>query len=289
MFSSLREFVVRCFLVDPAQGRAALQAPTNYDCTVRSVPARVRRRLSLNPFYTQYAHAYGIPVLSSSRVKRGALERACYVMRFLFADRKDIRDWFYRRNGRAGIMAKSEGTTTIPEHSFLPAWWNERARGLGATIQVPISTGGEENLLCESGDRYYNEDIFLHEFVHGIHNLGATGAIPTFDGRLRAAYNSARRTGLWRNTYAMSTDREYFAEGTQSFFNVNAYSATANGIHNNINTRAKLRQYDPTLYSLIKEVFPCENNFLKRCDAKNGMFEAKETLSLYSLALRSSV
>ena len=266
---------------DPANLRAGVDAPTNYDCTVRRVPQEVRRRLRLSTFYTQYAHAYGIPVLSSSRVKPQALQRACYVMRFLFADRKDIRDWFYRRNGRAGIMAKSEGTTTIPEHSFLPAWWNDRARGLGATIQVPISTGGEENLLCESGDRYYNEDIFLHEFVHGIHNLGATGAIPTFDSRLRAAYNDAQRTGLWRNTYAMSTDREYFAEGTQSFFNVNAYSATANGIHNHVNTRTKLQQYDPTLYNLIKEVFPCENNFLKRCDAKNGKFWMMETCTQF--------
>ncbi|XP_046842421.1 gamete and mating-type specific protein A-like isoform X3 [Xenia sp. Carnegie-2017] len=134
-------------------------------------------------------------------------------MRFLFADRKDIRDWFYRRKGRAGIMARSEGTTMIPEHSFLPSWWNERARGLGATIHIPISTGGEENLLCERPDRYYNEDIFLHEFVHGIHNLGATGAIPTFDRRLKAAYESARSNRLWWRTYALSTDREYFAEG----------------------------------------------------------------------------
>ncbi|XP_046842419.1 uncharacterized protein LOC124436524 isoform X2 [Xenia sp. Carnegie-2017] len=191
-------------------------------------------------------------------------------MRFLFADRKDIRDWFYRRKGRAGIMARSEGTTMIPEHSFLPSWWNERARGLGATIHIPISTGGEENLLCERPDRYYNEDIFLHEFVHGIHNLGATGAIPTFDRRLKAAYESARSNRLWWRTYALSTDREYFAEGTQSFFNVNAYSAKPNGIHDDINTRKKLQTYDPALYDLIKEVFPCENEFLKRCDARKG-------------------
>ena len=68
----------------------------------------------------------------------------------------------------------------------------------------------------------------------------------------------------------MSTDREYFAEGTQSFFNVNAYSDPPNGIHNTINTRDKLRYYDPTLYGLVKEVFPCGNKFLKRCEAKNG-------------------
>ena len=50
----------------------------------------------------------------------------------------------------------------------------------------------------------------LHEFSHGLHLLGATYQISGFEGRLRALYNNARATGLWRNTYSMSTDREYW-------------------------------------------------------------------------------
>merc|ERR1719370_1736360 len=71
--------------------------------------------------------------------------------------------------------------------------------------------------------------------------------------------------GLWANTYAMSTVDEYFAEGTQSFFNVNPYSKTPNGIHGPTNTKPKLLKYDPVLYGLVKEVFPCENTYLERC------------------------
>lgn len=48
-------------------------------------------------------------------------------------------------------MGKNEVTTNIPEHSFLdPAFWDARARGLGATETAPASTGAEENLLCYS-------------------------------------------------------------------------------------------------------------------------------------------
>ena len=64
----------------------------------------------------------------------------------------------------------------------------------------------------------------------------------------------------------MSTIQEYFAEGVQSFFDVNAFSRTANGVHNHVNTRAKLRTYDPTLFRLLKEVFPCMNRYHKRCN-----------------------
>jgi hypothetical protein len=83
--------------------------------------------------------------------------------------------------------------------------------GLGATLDKPISTGGEENILCRPSDRYYGggrgEDIFLHEFAHAIHNLGVTGAIPGFDRRIRALYNK-RKYGTdrrWSNTYYLST------------------------------------------------------------------------------------
>ena len=67
----------------------------------------------------------------------------------------------------------------------------------------------------------------------------------------------------------MSTVQEYFGEGTQSFFDVNAYSPAANGVHGPINTRAKLRTYDPTLFRLLKEVYPCMNIYHKRCNKGN--------------------
>jgi hypothetical protein len=133
-------------------------------------------------------------------------------------------------------------------------------------------SGGEENIMCfSSGDRYPREDIFLHEFTHGIHEIAiaSKGAIPNFDSRLRTRYNYLKRTGSrWARTYAMSTDREYLAEGTQSYFDVNAEAIPTNGIYNHVNTRTELRSYDPTLYAFVKEVFPCQNKVIKRCEAK---------------------
>lgn len=232
--------------------------------------------MRLSSFYRKYAHAYGIPIISSNRVTNAAIERACYVVRFALADRRDIRDWLYNRYGRAGVIAERERTTDIPEHSYLPNWWNQRARGLGATLDKPISTAGEENLLCRPSDRYYGggrgEDIFLHEFAHAIHNLGVTGAIRDFDGRIRRLYNIRRRDGRWARTYYMSTDREFFAEGVTSYFDVNTetWNGQPNGIHNHVNTREELKKHDLQLYNLVKEVFPCGNKFLDRCSAKKG-------------------
>lgn len=117
------------------------QPPNTWECTrVRSVPHDVRTKMKLSTFYRKYLHAFGIPIISSYAPSDAALRRACYTVVFLLADREDIRSWLYRRNGRAGVIGRNEGVTTIPEHSWLPAWWNQRARGLGGTLQNPIST-----------------------------------------------------------------------------------------------------------------------------------------------------
>ena len=59
----------------------------------------------------------------------------------------------------------------------------------------------------------------------------------------------------------MSTVREYFAEGVQSFFNCHISVYPTNGIHNDISTRDKLKKYDPELYYILEEVFPCKNKY----------------------------
>ena len=82
-------------------------------------------------------------------VSDNAMKRACYVLRFLFADHSRVRQSYYARSGRVAVIGTYERTTDIPEHSWLGPGWNQRARGLGATDSAPVSTCGEENILCQ--------------------------------------------------------------------------------------------------------------------------------------------
>jgi len=61
-----------------------------------------------------------------------------------------------------------------------------------------------------------------------------------------------------QDTYAATNPQEYWAEGVQSFFDLNASAIPTNGIHNEIHTRSGLMAYDPVLASLIAEFFPSE-------------------------------
>ncbi len=89
----------------------------------------------------------------------------------------------------------------MPEYRDLNAMypavdWNARARGLGATVAIPLTSAGEENLLQLAGDRYVGENILVHEFAHSILNLGILAIDPGFGSRLDRAYKDAMDAGL---------------------------------------------------------------------------------------------
>ncbi|XP_071794977.1 uncharacterized protein [Asterias amurensis] len=241
--------------------------------TVIPLPDDIRAEFPLDPFYQKYTHAYGIPIISSDNTRDAAVIRACYTVRFLLADRKDIRDSMFDQYGRVGVIAQSERTTEIPEHSYLDSdFIDNRARGLGGIPSIPITTNAEENLLCLFfEDRWFLEDVLVHEFAHSIHLISLDKIDPSFSETLASVYTMAKEDNLFPNTYAISKRTEYFAEGVQSFFNVQTCTSFQDGVHNNICTRDALMDYDPRLYNLIAQVFPCKNVLVDRCETNQTL------------------
>jgi hypothetical protein len=172
----------------------------------------------------------------------------------MLSHRPDIREALSKNKIRVAVMAYSERTTDIPEHRDMKpkAYWNMRARGLGASRQTPVVSCAEENLLNYRGDPYSTENILIHEFGHGIAGVGVTAVDPTFGARLRKAYRDAKNKGLWRGTYAGSNPGEYWAEAVQSWFDTNRQNDSQ---HNHVDTREELKAYDPELAKLCNEVF----------------------------------
>ncbi len=221
---------------------------------VGEVPDALRRKLDLAPFYQKNVMVGALPVVGSAHVSDDALREAAWIVRHMLAGRDDILAATADQGVRLAVMAWNEFTTDIPEHGALePAvYWDRRARGLGATPEAPAVSGAEENLLGFPGDPYAAENILIHELAHAIHAMGMNRVDPTFDERLREAYGTATRRGLWAGTYAVTEPSEYWAEGVQSWFDDNREN---DSLHNEVNTRAELKAYDPALAALCAEVF----------------------------------
>lgn len=220
-------------------------------CVVTSPPAE----LNLDPFYAKYCDAAGIPIVSSSAVPDEALGRAWNIITNLLAPRPDLQQALADGGQYFGVMAQTEVTTQMPEYRYLAddpvTNWDERARGLGG---YPFASGAEENLMCYPDDVYLGESIALHEFAHTI-NDALNLVDDAFESTLTDTYASAMRAGLWADTYAATNATEYWAEGVQSYFDTNIEASPPNGIHNEINTRSELADYDPELFALIDATF----------------------------------
>jgi cyclophilin family peptidyl-prolyl cis-trans isomerase len=238
-------FALGLSLLAPVSGRGAEPGP---------IPDRLREDWKLDRFYQKQVDAGGVPVVGSAKVSDNALAEAAWIVGRMLDSRKDILKAMRDNRVRVVVMAATEYTTDVPEHSDLKPklFWDRRARGLGATLSNPAVSCGEENLLGFPGDPYPKENIFVHEFAHAIHGTGLSTTDPTFDKRLKAAYEAAIDRKLWTNTYAATNHHEYWAEGVQSWFDDNA---PPDALHNDIRTRAKLKEYDPALAKLCQEVF----------------------------------
>ncbi|GAA5122869.1 hypothetical protein GCM10023212_20280 [Luteolibacter yonseiensis] len=232
---------------------------------VSPIPTEVRQEFKLPPFYQKIISIEGFPVVSSEKVMDAALLESAVIVRGMLAGRADIFRSMAKARIRLAVMAASERTCDIPEHSDLTpkSYWNRRARGLGATHERPAVSCAEENVLCCKGDPYSTENILVHEFAHAIHLMGMEKLDPTFDRRLKAAYDEAMASGKWKGKYAAENHSEYWAEAVQSWFGTNREN---DALHNHVNTRQELIDYDPGVAGLCEEIFGKNDWQYRRAD-----------------------
>jgi alpha-glucosidase len=233
----------------PCAGAAPRDGAEKEKPKVTEVPEEVANKFKLDTtFYKKHVDYKGFSILSSAKVSDEALLEARHLIDQLLCEREDILKALIKRRCRFMVMAPTEMTTDVPEQRHMKADpktdWDKRARGLGGKL----SSCGEENLLNLKGDRYNRESILIHEFNHAIHQQGLREVDPTFDRRLREAYQAAMGKGLWKGTYVATDPNEYWAEGAQAYFDCMRPQFGAN-------TREKLEKYDEGLFKLVDEVY----------------------------------
>lgn len=241
-------------------------------------------------FYTQRINANGFPIVASENVNPYALKEAAYLVNLMLAKRPDIRTAMICSGARLCILAHNEFTTDQPEFERLSNqpprqfhgisgkdFWDARARGMGGSERDPFCSCAEENLLGYPGDPYAAECILIHELAHNIHLRGMVNVDATFDARLKATYDAAMSSGLWKGKYASVNHHEYFAEGSQSWFGNNREN---DHDHNHVNTREELIDYDPALAKLCREVYgDTELEYTKPATRLSGHLEGYDPTS----------
>ncbi len=222
---------------------------------VGPISEELREKYGLDPFYRKVVVIDGIPIIGSGNVSDYAFLECAWIVDHMLDGLERIKSALVESKVRIGIIAATEYTMDIPENQrpgmlARASYHDRRSRGLGGQT---LTTCGEENLLSLHGDPYRLENIAIHEFSHTI----ATN-LRRVDGdwwdRLRELYRQAMDEGLWANSYAATSVQEYWAEGTQSWFDCNTPRDDGR-VHNGIWNREKLKKYDPRLAGFLKETF----------------------------------
>ena len=219
------------------------------------------KSMHLDKFYKKYVDVNGIPIVTSWRVPDSCIVAAHHTLYAMTSMLKpEVLEAMKKHGTRVAIMARYEGETDIPEHHFMindtTVNMDVRARGMEGTMEVPVTTCAEENILAYQIDKYHAEDILIHEFAHSIHLIGIYQVDPTINEKLDSLLAKAKARGIYANTYRLDNGMEYFAEAVQDWFNVNAEVQRADGKHNWINTREELLAMDPDMYHLLAQYFP---------------------------------
>ncbi|WP_235528265.1 glycoside hydrolase [Sphingomonas sp. Leaf231] len=265
---------LRFLVVALALGPIAAAIPARGEGYVAQAVGPPPARLKLDPFYKRYVDAAGLPVVSSAAVPDAALLTARDIAVAMLIERPDLRRAMIARGFRVAIMGQDEGTVDLPEQRDWkkPArddprltacerklydqrigrqsdaqYWNDRARGMGGDL----TSAATENLLGLPGTRYFGENIFVHEFSHAILEAVRT-ADPALYARVDRAYVSAMAANLWKGEYGATSVDEYWAEGTQTWFNSNRLTVLDG---RRILNDADLSGYDVALFNVLSEVY----------------------------------
>jgi hypothetical protein len=222
---------------------------------VEPISDALRNKYKLDPFYQKVAVIDGIPIIGSKSVSDYALLECAWIFDHMLDGRDKIKAALVDGKVRIGVIAATEYTMDIPENQrprmiARGAYHDRRSRGLGGEH---YTTCAEENLLSLHGDPYRPENIMIHEFAHTIASNLRRVDRDWWD-RLARLYDQAMADGLWANSYAATDIQEYWAEGTQSWFDCNTPRDDGR-VHNGIWNRAKLKEYDPRLAEFLTETF----------------------------------
>ena len=220
-------------------------------------PSTVREAFDLDPFYQQWIDVEGLPVVASAKVNPHALKEAVWQIWQMIGHRPDVLAALVQNRVRFAVKAHTEILTDIPEYSDEGAdFLVYGIGGLGGSNLPghPAAGTSEENLLhYPNGGGSYT--VLIHEFAHAIHIFGMSTIDPTFDKRLKIAYDAAMAKGLWRGSYSSTTSGEYWAEGTQAWFYPEDTPDDNSYNRSHINTRTELKHYDPDLAALLTEIY----------------------------------
>jgi alpha-glucosidase len=226
------------------------------ECVVGAPPAA----LSAEGFYAKHCTVLGLDVVAAEEVSPDAVTAVAERVSWMLALRPDLVTALQVTPLHIAVIGAEQTITTLPEfeelYELYPGTdWHRLGRSFPGTDLIPVAAAGEENLLCLEGDRYEGEDIFVRDFARTIRRFGLAVIDPNTHDAIERSYGRAIAGGLWEDSVAEVNSDQYWAEGSQAYFDANAEADPPDDVHNHVNTREELMGYDRPLFDIAATVY----------------------------------
>ena len=194
----------------------------------------------------------GIEYRAAESVSDEAFKRAQFVVQQMTSTSPKILEKMAAAGFKVEIIGPDQVLTDLPDYADLKGKktrdgrdFDTGTRGVGSHKMCSV---GEENLLCLRHQRYWQEDVFVHEFSHSMMQY-----LDEDDLRvIEAAYKNAADKELYpKGIYMMATSGEYWAEGVQAWLGVTLRTDVNGGF----NTQQKIRDHDEPLAAVLEKVY----------------------------------
>jgi hypothetical protein len=200
-----------------------------------------------DPFYTTQREVLGITIVAGPEVDSAAIDIAEVTIRRMF-EGNDREDALVEAGAYIVVAEPDQGVLDLPEFSCLEDQLGTRffthVCGIADRAENPVATVNALDLLGSRRGPCDGVNILYHEIGHLVHGWSVD---PPDYIETRWLYDAAMKAGLYDGLYASTNFREYFAEGTQAYFDAQDREGTRN--------RTWLEHHDPELYELIRRVY----------------------------------
>jgi len=229
------------------------------------------RKTGIPKEYVKWNHAYGFPVLGVEEFSTEAMQKACYLIRFLMADNEWLRRYAYQKKMLARGQKSKEGGTCCPakiteEQMTCPCDAGYPSLGQGAPAHELAHF-----FFGHVMKKMPSEHLRIPEFVDNEFRTYEYNSSKTLIGNFmfNSYWQDKNRgsTGIRLNDKGNPRIHHYFIyTGMESFINRRAGSGELRK-----QQREKLKKNNPNLFNILSEVWPCNNAYISPCkDAAYG-------------------
>lgn len=240
------------------------------------------KKFRIDPYYTKFTWAREFTIIGR-QASDEALLQANETIRRMFAYRHDILKAFMADGMKLVVLGRDEHISDLPEYKKLsdPRAIDALSRYLTYTPEMKLLVVGEENVLANPRDMYVGDCQVIRVFADAIYRVTGTRPVDPnfenrprgiwqqyelrvqrlderFDAKLKEIFEKSTAAGKWQGTAAIADRAAYWTEGVLAYFDALGQDDAPNDAASQIDTREKLKAYDPDLFALVNETMAYE-------------------------------